>query len=50
VPGFTPIARPTSAVGLFSSSTIATPSGRNSGANFDGRTFEVLFLLAWTSS
>jgi len=45
VPGFTPIARPTSAIGRSSSITILTASRRNSGGNFEGRPLVVVFLL-----
>src|SRR5208283_4766933 len=50
VPGFTPMARPTSAIGRFSSRTIATASRRNSGENCDGRPLDTLFLLDMDSS
>jgi hypothetical protein len=45
VPGFTPTARPTSAIGRSSSRTIATASRRNSGGYFDGLPARRFFVL-----
>ena len=45
VSGFTPMARPTSAIGRPSLSTIPTACRRNSGGNFEGRPLVVAFFF-----